>query len=164
MRPSAGAVRLGVADRHGRDVHAADDPGACNQGTDDGLDVVVQPDGGQGGSHPSTLTGSAHQRQPATWPGASQVPEPAGQTGGIQRGRMTAFVIERRRVVSVIVAAPGTFGPTGAGPVWLMLADMWRFFLLSARPGNARTDEPVMGRRAEFAACGEWRYRRTYLC
>jgi hypothetical protein len=40
---------------------------------------------------------------------------------------MTAFVIERRRVVSVIVAAPGTFGPTGAGPVWLMLADMWRF-------------------------------------
>ena len=40
-----------------------DNPGARNQGADDGLDVLVQPDGGWSGGHHVTLTCSARQRQ-----------------------------------------------------------------------------------------------------
>ena len=52
-------LAVGVPDRGRGDVHPGDHPGTRNQGADDGLGVLVQPDGGRGGCHPSTVTGSA---------------------------------------------------------------------------------------------------------
>ena len=85
----------GVTHRRGRDVPARDNPGARNQGADDGLDVLVQPDRGRSGSHHSTLTGSVQHPSEAmtAWfagsparpsrarPPDRAVPEPAIRLG-----------------------------------------------------------------------------------
>ena len=54
----------GVPDGGRRDVHPGDDPGTRNEGADDGLFILVQPDGGYSSGDTCTLTGRGREGNP----------------------------------------------------------------------------------------------------